>query len=226
MTSVDLPTPEEPEERHRPAGDEPGRKGVEALSRLRRDHADGDARGDGLDGGATARDVVADVGLVQQDDRLRPALPGEDERALDAAEAEVSVEARHEEDRVHVRRQDLGHGPLPRRPADEGGSPGQDGLDDRAVAALARAQGHPVADRRPVLRPAGLVPQGAGHRRERLPLLRAHAQQARVAHHDAAGDEALGGERGEGLRDGADEAEFAKPRPRQAISRDAAGTRP
>ena len=155
-----------------------------------------------------------------------PALPGEDERALDPPRVEVPVEAHHEEDRVHVGGQHLGHRAVPGRAADEGGAPGQQGLDDRPLSRLARAQGHPVADRGQARRPAGLVAQAPRHGREGLTLLRVHAQDPGVAGDDAARHEAPGGEGREGLLEGAVEAELAESRPRQALSRAARGTRP
>ena len=213
---MDLPTPEEPRSATvRPGTSQGAREsrpspGFAAITRT------GHARGDGLDLGAAAGEVVADVGLVQQHDGHRPALPGEDQRALEPSRVEVPVEAHHEEDRVHVGGQHLGDDPVAGRPAEEGGPPGQHRLDDGAVAPRARrrATQSPTAGRSSG--PRAWCRKAPRHRRERLAVLRAHAQQARVADDDAARHEALGGERRERLRDGADEAEFAKSRPRQA----------
>jgi hypothetical protein len=71
-------------------------------------------------------DVVAQVGLGQDDDRRGPAAPGDREVALDPAEPRVTGERVDHQDDVDVGRDDLGR----RRPAGdrahEGAPPGQD----------------------------------------------------------------------------------------------------
>ena len=216
LTRVRLADAGGAQERDRAAGREPRHERLQPLARLGRDREHRDAGGDGLDLGAAGVEVRAQVGLVEQHDREGPALPGEDERPLDPPRVEVPVEAHHEEDGVHVGGQHLGHRAVPGRAADEGGAPGQQGLDDRPLSRLARAQGHPVADGRQARGPARLVAQAPGHGRRRSPLLRVHAQDPGVAGDDAARHEAPGGEGREGLLEGGVEAERAESRPRQA----------
>ena len=51
--------------------------------------------------GLVAR-IGTQIGLVEDDDRGRPALRGEHERALEAPQVEVAVQAGHEEHAVRV----------------------------------------------------------------------------------------------------------------------------
>ena len=83
-------------------------------------------------------------------------------------------------------------------------------------AAIAGPQGHPVPDRRQVGRAAGLVTEAAGRLGEGLARVGADPQVPRVAAHDAARHETLGGERREGLRERFGVAEFAEARPRSS----------
>jgi hypothetical protein len=72
--------------------------------------ADGEDRmfaGDGLDFGNVGFDVVAEVGLVEEDDRSGAALVDHDEEALDAAEVQGFVEGLNNEGDVDVGGEDL-----------------------------------------------------------------------------------------------------------------------
>ena len=124
----------------------------------RADRVHGNAEGDGLHLEHVALHVVAEIGLRQQDDRLRAALPGEREEPLDPPEVVVRVEAADDEDDVDVRRDDLRLRLRPGDLADERASPGQDRADRRPALVRARGDGQPVADGRMlvvVAQPAG-----------------------------------------------------------------------
>ena len=107
LTSVDLPTPDEP----RIAAVVPGSRCARSSSRPwpgpRRDGDRRDARGDRVDRDEPAVDVVGEVGLVEDDDRRDLARPGDREVALDPAQVEVVVEPRDEQGDVDVRGHDL-----------------------------------------------------------------------------------------------------------------------
>ena len=143
--------------------------------------------------------IVGEVGLGQQDDRLRAALPGGDQVALDPAEVEIGVEAGREEHRVDVGGDDLLAGrvacDLPREPT----APRQDREDRRAQLARPGTERDPVADGRVFDRGRRLVAQLPGHAGQEL--ARARSEPGRCA--DARGPRARGrrqGRRGLGRR--------------------------
>ena len=74
----------------------------EPLSGERADDVHGNAGGDRRDLRAAPKRIGAQIGLVEDDDRGRPALRGEHERALEAPQVEVAVQAGHEEHAVRV----------------------------------------------------------------------------------------------------------------------------
>src|SRR5207248_1457713 len=51
--------------------------------------------------------IVAEIGLVHDDDRRRAALPREREIPLETPDVEIAIERRHEQDAVDVGRNDL-----------------------------------------------------------------------------------------------------------------------
>ena len=187
LTSVDLPTPDEP----RTTAVRPGGRWSSASaatpSPVRAEIGpDLDARGDGLGGDAEPGRVVRDVGLVEHDDRGGAAGPRDREVALEAAQVEVAVEAGDDQRDVDVGREDLLVGRAAAGPATgvggappEGGPPRHDGLDhdgsglvrmdvvglavDRGAAAVTDRD--PVADRRQVAR--ARRPRGGAVRRSR-----------------------------------------------------------
>ena len=69
LTSVDLPTPDEPEDRRRGARRRCARNVVEPGAGVGRDRDDRDARSDRIDRHEPSIDVVREVGLVEDDDR-------------------------------------------------------------------------------------------------------------------------------------------------------------
>ena len=54
-----------------------------------------------------AVDIVGEVGLVEDDDRLGARAPGQGQVALEPARVEVGVERGHDEQQVDVRGEDL-----------------------------------------------------------------------------------------------------------------------
>ncbi|CAM5571555.1 hypothetical protein SRIMM317S_02261 [Streptomyces rimosus subsp. rimosus] len=69
--------------------------------------------------------ITGQVGLGQHEQRLRPALPGQGDEALDAPEVQVHGERDRDHGVVHVGRQHLPVGPLGGRRAHERGTPRQ-----------------------------------------------------------------------------------------------------
>ena len=108
FTIVDLPTPDEPSRTAVRFGSSHGRSCVEPRAGLRR-HGERRARAerDRLDLVEVRRDVVDEVGLRQQDDRLRAALPRHREVALEPAHVEVERQRLDEERDVDVRGEHL-----------------------------------------------------------------------------------------------------------------------
>ena len=168
--SVDLPTPDEPRKAHGLARPEIGVERLDALAALRAHGVDGRARGDRLDLGACiGADVVDEVGLVEDDDRPRAAVPGGREVALDAPQVEVVVEAADQEDRVDVGGDDLLLGGLAGDLAREPAAAGEEGLDGAlVVGARPRRDGHPVADGGEAVATVGQVAQPAPDPRQDL----------------------------------------------------------
>ena len=103
------------------------------------------------------------------------AVPGGDEIALDAAQAEIAVEAHHDEHRVDVGGHHLLHRRVAGHLARELAPPRQDRLDDGAVASSGRRQGHPVAHRRELVAARGAVAQAARRLGVALALVRVDA---------------------------------------------------
>ena len=143
MTIVDLPTP-----------DEPSRTAVRFSPKQRAHLVETRARpcGDGIDGARAERrrvdlgeirsDVVDQVDLGQQHDRLRPALPGHRQVALEPAWAEVERQRLREEHDVDVRREHLLLHRVPDLLARDGRAPRQDGVDQAGLG----IDRDPVAD--------------------------------------------------------------------------------
>ena len=109
MTSVDLPTPDEPSTTAvRPGrevvGGELVHAGARSSAAISRTSTPGR---DGLGGDPRALRVGRGVGLVEQHDRCRAAAPRHREVPLEAPEVEVAVEARHDQGHVHVGGEDL-----------------------------------------------------------------------------------------------------------------------
>lgn len=119
---------------------------VEPAALRHRDRVDGDAERDRLDLGDRSLDVVAEVGLRQQDHRLGAALPGGREVALEAARVEVVRERGRQEGDVDVGGEHLLLGAVPGGLARDRAAACQHGVDDGASALLGRVVGDPVAD--------------------------------------------------------------------------------
>ena len=110
------------------------------------DEVDVDAEGDLLDFVEAGCGVVAEVGFIQQDDRLRAALPDDGEVAFDAARIQFEIERGDHEDGVDIGRDDLLLQGAACDFAGELGFPGKDGVDPGAIFAGAGGDGHPVAN--------------------------------------------------------------------------------
>ena len=105
----------------------------------------GYAERDRLHLGDSAVHVGAEIGLRQQHDRLRAALPAERQVPLDAAEIEVVVEPRDDEHDVDVRGEHLRLGLVERRLADERAASRQHGVNRPAAFVGTCGDGEPVA---------------------------------------------------------------------------------
>ena len=122
---------------------------VEALETLICGRAHGEDRHserDGLHLGELGDRIVGEVGLVGHDHRVRSAVPGRGQVALEPPRVEVAAERRHEKDGVHVRCDDLSDRPRQRLLARECRAPRQHRLDHRLALAVERPRGDPVAD--------------------------------------------------------------------------------
>ena len=176
-------------------------------------HRDADC--DRLDLEQRGADVVAEIGLRQDDDRRGAALPTQRQVSLEPPDVEVAVEAGGQEDDVDVRGDDLldrlavggrGH-PRELRPA------GHDRLDERPLGPVRIRDGDPVADRGQVAALAGGMAKPAGELgRAVRAVVRVDDVGAPVLDGDARGLEAVGGERGELFFEGWSPAELCKQR--------------
>ena len=125
--------------------------GLELLHALAGARAQGDDRHadrDGLDIRELEHRVLGEVDLVRDDHRARPAVPRRGEVPLEPARVEVAAERGHEEDRVDVRRHDLGNSPRQSLLPGERGAAWQDGFDHGLPLAVERPGRDPVADGR------------------------------------------------------------------------------
>src|SRR5918996_1652898 len=144
-----LPDTGRAEQRARAVALEVPRETVEAGSVRRAHDVDGDAERDRLHPRRRAGDVVGQVALVEDDDRVGAAVPAGGQVTLEAAHVEVGAERAHEEDDVHVGGHDLLARPAGRLPRED--RPARQESVDRGGVRIRRvADGHPVADRRQV----------------------------------------------------------------------------
>jgi hypothetical protein len=112
------------------------------------------------------------VRLVEGDDRLRAAVPGQDERALEAPRVVVAVEARDDHDDIHVRGHDLHRGERSRHLSCQVRAPGQDFLKQRRPVARGQSHADPVADGRTLRLAARPMAQAPRQLRRALALRR------------------------------------------------------
>ena len=171
---------------------------VEAVSAESADSVDGDAGSHLFHGADAGRWVGAEVEFVEDDDRRGAALPGRGEVALDAAGAEVVVEAGDEEGAVEVGGEDLLAAGFSGGAAGEAGGAGQNGEDLRDALIRWDTQGDPIpgdgqASRR------SLVAQTAGELCTEVAGFDGDGVEVVELLKDAAGDEpggSIGGECG------------------------------
>jgi hypothetical protein len=89
--------------------------------------------------------VRAEVGFVQEDDRLRASFVDHDEKAFEAAEVKIVIQPLHDEDHVHVRAQHLFVGVAPGDFARDLRGAWQHGVNGGLVLGRVQGHGHPVA---------------------------------------------------------------------------------
>ena len=154
LTSVDFPTPEEPEQRAGLAGAEVALDDLDAAAVLRADGVHGNPNREGPDLVHVLSQMVGHVGLVEDHDRAGAALVRQHQVALEPARVVVAVEAHHEEHGVDVGGDDLLFGQLAGDLARKLAAPRQDGLDRRGG----------LAGRRPAPRPSRQPPTAAASR--------------------------------------------------------------
>ena len=127
---------------------------------------------------------VAQIHLGQDDHRCRPALVGDRQQPLDAAQVEICVCGGRDKDDVDVGRDDLRRRFAARRLPGDGGLSRQDGAN------LARARrvvyGHPVTNR-----DQSGVPQGATERGQRRTAGKLHEEFGAVVGRQPTGPHAL-----------------------------------
>ena len=133
---------------------------------------------------STRRRIVDEIGLVQDDDRRRAALPGDDEIALDAPRVEVVIETGDEEDRVDVGGDDLLFGRIAGGAPREAAEPRQHGADP-GVAAVRGGSTATQSPTRESRRGRGLMPQPSGDAREPFLLPGQDPVDVRVLEADA-----------------------------------------
>ena len=163
-------------------GREPGSQLVDAFAGLRRDGVHrARAERDRFDVVEERLHVVDEVGLRQQHDRLRAALPRHREVALEPARVEVERQRLHEERDVDVRREDLLLRDVQRLLAGDGRTPRQQRRDQ----VRGQVEADPVADRGQAL----LAHEAVRRARAQLALLVHQVVRAPVLDRDAGGDE-------------------------------------
>ncbi len=162
LIRVDLPTPEEPIRTYVSAGRSRAAQGLEprlVKGRHGQDLGAGQRFPDPIDGGGGLGQKIR---LVEQDDRLRPALADHDHLPLQAADVEVEVQPLDQDDDVDVGGQDLLFRPPSRGMAGQAGASRQDGMDDGLALGRIVRDGDPVADLGKVGRRFGFELETAG----------------------------------------------------------------
>src|SRR5215207_314927 len=159
---------------------------LDAVAGLGADWMDGDAERDRLGFRELSLEIRREIGLVEDDDRIRAALPGRREVALEPAHVEVPlVESHHEEGDFDVRDKHLFRDRGPRCLPRELAASRQNEVDQ------AVAKPDPIADDGQLAR-IGLVAQTPCDLNERFAALGNDLPGAAMLHGDATGLE-LGG---------------------------------
>jgi hypothetical protein len=150
------------------------RKVAEVVAGQRAEDDDRHAGRDRRDRHEAALQIDRDIGLVEDDDGLDPARPGDGQVALETSHVEIVVEAGDDERDVDVGRDHLlvdevaGRPPAGvRRAPPERRATRQHGRDDRRVVGSGRGVGgfehHPVPDGRVIRRGECFEAETAGH---------------------------------------------------------------
>ena len=102
------------------------------------------------------------------------------------------VEARHQERRIDVGRDDLFRGLIACDFAREETAPGQDGVDRRAIRLVIALDRHPIADGRQVASALRIMPHPSRDIRERLAIFEIDAERRAVRNGHARGHQIAG----------------------------------
>ena len=214
-----LPHSRGADERHGPAGPQPRLESLEPTPRLGAQGHDAGRGGQRLHLGDSGGHVRAQVGLREDEHRLRAAVPGQHQRPLQPPQVEVAVEARHQEQGVDVGGEDLLvrrlSGRLPRQPA----APRQHGVKGGPLLTGTGRGDHPVPHHRKVRRPRRLVAEAARNLGQQLALGRADAAELAEDGHDTGGHAAGAGVGQKGL------GEERRPTVRLELDHEYSGTR-
>ncbi len=147
---------------------EPWGQPVEAIAVRSAERDDRSAGGDrdglGFGGGG----VGMQIGLVEHDNRLGSAIPGQGQVAFDAAQVVIAIQGSEQEHGVEVGGDDLLFGQRSGGTPGKLRAPGQHGMDVRAAFAGPEADDDPITDRRQGGAGGGVVehPAGAGRGHE------------------------------------------------------------
>ena len=168
---------------------------VEPRARQIRERQHGHPSCDRLDLRHRSLGNLVKVGFRQHDHRPCPALPGQNEVALEPPQAEILVHRGNEECNVDVGCQYLLFGGLPGGLARELRVPRQDRGDRACRCFGSGAHDDPVADNREVGSCRCLVNQAARNLTAKLAEFRQDVVGAAMLHRDAAGNRVVAGER-------------------------------
>ena len=113
LTSVDLPTPEDPTSATVCPGPHHGASAIRGVGVAGVEALDEQAGQEARRGGDIGMGVVDEIGLGQHDHRHHLGLAGEGQVAFEARNIEVAVAGRHDEERVDVGRDELDRRPVP-----------------------------------------------------------------------------------------------------------------
>ncbi len=150
------------DERDGAAGQEPLPEMVDPLVAQGADRMTGNLGGNGFDLSEACRQVVAEIGLGEEDNGSGAALPGDRKVAFEPAWIEVLIERGCQEDDIDIGGDDLLIGPGALDLAGEVAAAGQERVDGRLLLTSGTAKGDPVANGRQSGTAGGAVTELAG----------------------------------------------------------------